>query len=811
MKSKNIRLFACSVTSVLALSSSAFADTQYWDGTTNVTLGASDNTTTAAQNWLSGGNWDNGTTSAPLASWTSGDSAIFGGSAASQTITAGTLTIGNMTFGSGAAGLGTTGTAYTISGGAISLQSGSTITTNTDTTISTNLSGSGGSLTKEGAGTLTLTGNSSFTGLVIVNEGTLNATNYLYSNLSATAGLVVNSGATAIIGVKNQFTTNHNTGMDNAKLLTINNGTLVMSSTTDSRFGNVTLNDGSIWTSNRALTGYGALLGNTSTGAATVKVTGTGASTMNGTGGIFIQGVQNFDVADVTGDSAADLIVNMVLSTQGQTGGAAGGINKTGAGTMELNAANTYTGGTTIRAGSITVGNNSAFGTGTVNLAGGAMTVGGRTITNALVAAASTTSNISYGSDATLKGSLTGSGTVNIAATSASSLSLNGDMSGYTGVINVDNAKGNVFASNGLVASSNTGSTAAAFTVNNGGSYAFAINLGTFDMGSLAGNGRVTAYYNSAQTSTLSVGALNTDTTFSGVLNNNGSGVLALSKKGTGTQTLTGTNTYTGVTTITAGTLQLGDGTTGKDGTITSASVVNNANLTFNRFGPSSYSGVISGSGSVTKTGAGTQTLTGTNTYIGTTTIKTGTLYVNGNISTSSLTTVESAATLGGTGTAGKTVVDAGGFIAPGITGVGNLSVVGDLSIAGTYSWQLGALSTANPGTNFDQITMTSGNANITGATLSLALGAFAPSGDLFWQTDQTWGGILSNTGPGTLTGSFAAIDNSAWLSYGTFSTMNSGNDVNLLWTAIPEPSSALLGTLGSLMLLRRRRYIFPC
>src|SRR6478609_6774776 len=71
----------------------------WWDGSASTVNSASDNANTSAQNWLSGGNWDNGTTSAQVTSWTSGDSAIFGGSATTQTITAATFTVGHLTFG----------------------------------------------------------------------------------------------------------------------------------------------------------------------------------------------------------------------------------------------------------------------------------------------------------------------------------------------------------------------------------------------------------------------------------------------------------------------------------------------------------------------------------------------------------------------------------------------------------------------------------------------------------------------------------------------------------------------------------------
>ena len=76
-------------------------------------------------------------------------------------------------------------------------------------------------------------------------------------------------------------------------------------------------------------------------------------------------------------------------------------------------------------------------------------------------------------------------------------------------------------------------------------------------IGALAGSGTVTS--SAAGAVTLTVGATNDSGTFSGVIQN-GSGVVALTKAGTGTETLSGANTYTGGTTINAGSLTISNG-----------------------------------------------------------------------------------------------------------------------------------------------------------------------------------------------------------------------------------------------------------
>lgn len=121
----------------------------------------------------------------------------------------------------------------------------------------------------------------------------------------------------------------------------------------DHGFGNVVLANGGTLISDRGITAWDALMANTDTGPATLSVTGTGASVMEGSGGIHLQGVQNFSVADTTGNPDADLTVSMILAGPGSAAGAAGGVNKTGAGTMLLNGANTYAGTTTVTAGTL--------------------------------------------------------------------------------------------------------------------------------------------------------------------------------------------------------------------------------------------------------------------------------------------------------------------------------------------------------------------------------------------------------------------------------------------------------------------------
>ena len=89
------------------------------------------------------------------------------------------------------------------------------------------------------------------------------------------------------------------------------------------------------------------------------------------------------------------------------------------------------------------------------------------------------------------------------------------------------------------------------------------------------------------------------------------------------------------------------------------------------------------------KTGPACLRLSGLNTYSGTTTIAAGVLQVDGQLNTGSVT-VQSGATLAGTGELdGPVIVLDGGRLAPGASGVGLLTINNSLNLAGTTVMEL--------------------------------------------------------------------------------------------------------------------------
>ncbi len=249
--------------------------------------------------------------------------------------------------------------------------------------------------------------------------------------------------------------------------------------------------------------------------------------------------------------------------------------------------------------------------------------------------------------------------------------------------------------------------------------------------------------------------------------------------------------------------------------------------------------------GAFTKAGTNTLTLTEANTYTGATTINGGTLTLSatGSIDNSAQIivgdtgssgavldvsaktggfTVGSTQTLSGIGTVDAN--DAGTLRTVTIEGThavgnspGSQTIDGHLSYSGAssiFEWDLNATNGADPGAvpnngSYDQVSVT-GDLGGAGAVFKVVLGtnAFA---DAFWDTGKTWSDIFTVTGSATdLSTIFTTVKwfenttemTSLTAARGSFSVTGS----TLTWTAVPEPTSALAGILLGFGLLRRRR-----
>jgi len=226
------------------------------------------------------------------------------------------------------------------------------------------------------------------------------------------------------------------------------------------------------------------------------------------------------------------------------------------------------------------------------------------------------------------------------------------------------------------------------------------------------------------------------------------------------------------------------------------------ANMPANNAATGNVDGASNNVLALTKVGNGALTLSGASTYSGGTIVSAGTLLVSGSLGDTAVT-VNSGAKLGGSGAVGTgTVLNTlivNGELSPG-NSAGILTVNDNLDLNGALTMELNGITA---GSSYDQVVLN---------------GAGELGGNLSWMWGLTSAPAINtelllilNDGSDAFAGAFtnaANLSNHIDNLGGSWQLRYSGGDGNdLSLVAIPEPRAALLGGLGLLALLRRRRH----
>ncbi|EHH6205568.1 TPA: autotransporter-associated beta strand repeat-containing protein [Salmonella enterica] len=650
------------------------------------------------------------------------------------------------------------------------------------------ISGSG-NVVKQGGGELTLSNNNSYSGGTTIAEGTLTATaggalgsgnidNRAYLKLDAAnasdpfivADLTTHSGATVEIGAGSTLQANTLTQQDGSTLtadLTATSGPAI-------RAKNVNL-DGTLNVaspasqepirstddlislalieSDNAISGdFDDITINGNAMNPDAFITVVGQKNVNDTHYDLVETLTwyadrdnaaidahgTFNLADADDSFTVNTVLENVDANSGWNGQS---LTKTGAGTLILNAENTYTGSTTISEGTLIATNVEALGTGNVTdnatlemntggdfdnaISGSGQVVKSGDETLTLSGANSYTGGTTISGGTLVASNVEALGTGDITDNATLELNTGGDFD------NVISGSGQVVKSGDKTLTLSGSNTYTGGTTISGGTLV-ASNVDALGSGDVTDNATL---------------ELNTG----GDFDNNIGGTGSVVKSGDKTLTLSGANSYTGGTTISGGTLvatnveALGSG-----------DVTDNATLELNTGG--TFDNVISGSGQVVKSGDETLTLSGVNSYTGGTTISGGTL-VASNVEALGTGDITDNATL---------ELNAGGDFANNIGGTGSVVKSGDktLTLSGSNTYTGG--TTISGGTLVASNVDALGSGDVTdNATLEMNTGGdfannIGGTGSVVKSGDKTLtlSGTNSYTGGTTISGGTLVASN---------------------------------------------------
>jgi fibronectin-binding autotransporter adhesin len=712
---------------------------------------------------------------------------------------------------SGGALISSTGTTAVLNGPDLNLQSASSIGGAGNISILTNspISGSG-KLTKVGAGTVTLGSANTGNGGVTLEAGALKIST---ASALGTGTFTINGGGTTTLAASPTISgiVVNNTGATAIATDGVADKTITLGA------GGITVNSGagavSIGVNVTNTKVYFNLSANQSwinNGNGTLSIPGANA------GGSLALGANQLTVGG-TGNTTHAGYIN-----------GSGGIRKTGAGTLTLSGFSSFTGALILESGILdaaalaNVNTNSSMGKGSATSQAGDLVFGGGTLRHSSARTDSTNRLFTIGNDNGLTAMIDSSST-----TATNTMSFTG-----TGAL----AFGGSGARTLTLTGSNTGANSFAPIIGDGTGGTTTVAKSGIGIWTLSGNNSFTGNLQ------IDIGTLKVATLAdSGSSSNAGAG--SLIRIGSGT--FGGVLDYTGGGSSTNRTVQIGNGN--GSGDTGSARIRNNGSTgalvftaaNFNATGltgstaPSRMlylGGTNTGANEVqgviadglagtmktdlTKEDGSTWILSGASSYTGATTVSGGKLVINGNISTSSHTTVNTGGILGGSGTVGALTVNGGGTLAPG-NSIESLGA-GDVSFAAnsTFAYELNSASL-----NGDLLDSTGTLDIAAGAILSLtqeAAGTLAIGSKLTlisyfggWTNGELFtylGGTLNDGGQFTLGANEWVFDYDALSGGSNFSTDQTGATRFVTMTVVPEPGAALLGGLGLLALLRRRR-----